>query len=131
MIRSGNGYQRFYPHIDKLLRHCPYLWRADCRQELTLCIFECQHSGADLSNANVETYITRRYRRFLKEEYEWQATKGTQNIPVELKFDPYLDVSDINRLARLAEDHGFRLHQGKDSIVLRRSVGDFQKMQPL
>lgn len=122
VIRSGNGYQRFYPHIDKLLRRCPYRWRADCQQELVLCMLECRESRADLSNANVQTYITRRYRRFLKEEYEWQATKGTEKMPVEMQFDAYLDVGDLNSLAKLAEDHGFRLFQGKDSLILKKPL---------
>lgn len=126
VIRSGNGYQRFYAYIDKLLRRCPYIWRADCRQELILCVFECQNSATNLSNANVHTYIGRRYRRFLKEEYEWQATKGTEKIPVMMQFVPLLaglDINDMNSLAKLAEDHGFRLFQGKGNIILRRSIG--------
>jgi hypothetical protein len=122
VISSGNGYRRFYPHIDKLLSRCPYPWRADCRQELILCVFECQGSAADLSNSNVQTYISRRYRRFLKEEYEWRATKGTEKIPIEMKFDAYLDVNDMNSLAKLAEDQGYRLYQGKGKIILRRSL---------
>lgn len=122
VIRSGNGYQRFSPHIDKLLSRCPYRWRDDCRQELILCVFECRGSTADLSNSNVQTYITRRYKRFLKEEYEWQATKGTEKIPVAMQFDAYLDVKDMNSLAKLAEDQGYRLYQGRDKIILRYSL---------
>ncbi len=119
VIRSGNGYQRFYPHIDKLLRFCPYRWRADCRQELILCSIECQHSGADLSNANVQTYITRRYRRFIKEEYEWQATKGTEMGAIMAGFDAYFEISGIESLSQLAIKAGYQVIQKGDKVILR------------
>lgn len=122
MIRSGNGYQRFSPHIDKLLSRCPYRWRDDCRQELILCVFECRGSAADLSNSNVQTYITRRYRRFLKEEYEWQATKGTELGAILAEFDAYFKVTGIENLIEIATKAGYQVIQEGDNIRLRSSI---------
>lgn len=122
VIRSGNGYQRFYPHIDKLLSRCPYLWRADCRQTLLLCMLECKASRANLSNDNVQTYITRRYRRFLKEEYEWRATKGTELGAVLAEFDAYFEITGIENLVELAAKAGYQVIREGDSIVLRSSL---------
>lgn len=131
VIRSGNGYQRFYPHIEKLLFRCPYRWRADCRQELILCVFECRGSRANLSNDNVQTYITRRYRRFLKEEYEWQASKGTELGAILAEFDGYFEISGIENLSELASKAGYQVIWKGDNIILRSSldIGSFEQIE--
>ncbi len=112
---------RFRPFIDRLVRRCPYLWRSDCLQELLLCACECYASHARLSDANVRTYLSRRYRKFLDGEYEWRATKGTEAVhPSE--FDLHYDISAIDHLAALARQSGYELFRVGDTIILRSSL---------